>query len=638
MRARLLLGIALCSILALAVALGALASVDIVTAQAMPDADRARAVAGEVYVLRADALRQLEALRRAALLPAEEEALTAIAAAQRSAQQSHAALRRLRELAPPPEAQERLDQIERLYAALVQLAAEAEQAHARGAPLAWLESGQQRIAEMLAVLDEYAALEQQQLLDRTAQTRQQMRSTLLLSAGAIAAAVLAGAVGGAALTGQVRRRLGEVTRVVRLIAASDFTVRLPPLGDDEVGALAAAINQLADSLAEGRARLEASAARLVTVNEAAAAVTSTLQLDELVSTILDRLTRVVAVQRAAVFLNRDDGPVRLASRHWTDADDALFSALVASAASPLARGVVALPADHSAKVGVLAASDRTFVAQPLIVRGQHVGFLALAAPPDAPFDDDDCRAIALFGAHVAAAIHNARLYEASKQAGVTEERSRLAREIHDTLAQGLSAIILHLEAADALLDRAGDGPSDQARQHVRRAGELARANLDEARRSLLDLRAAPLEGLDLPSALQQLAQTTAQETGIPIRFEAEGAFDRYPARVEAGLYRIAQEALANAVRHAAPSAVTIRLVAEGPMLHLTVADDGRGFDPDAVRATGGGGFGITGMRERAALLGGTLAVESRPHAGTRILVTVPSGLPTLARPPVARCR
>jgi two-component system NarL family sensor kinase len=493
--------------------------------------------------------------------------------------------------------------------------------------VAWLATAREATDRVIAAIDDYAAFEEQRLFDQVARTRQRTRTVLMIAAGVASVAALAGLLIGAAVTRHVISRLQQVARVARRIAAFDFSTRLPPLGSDEVGELAKTINQMADSLTEGRSRLEAVAARLATVNEAAAAINSTLQLDELVGTILDQLARVVDVEKAAVFLDEGDGPRRIASRRWTAADDALFGALIAGAPSAIERSFVALPADQrDRQIGVLTTTDRRFVAQPLIVRDQQVGVLAIAAPPAAPFDDDACRSIALFGSHVAAAVNNARLYEASKQVGVTEERNRLAREIHDTLAQGLTAIALQLEAADALLERARGDSTKRARRHVARARELARANLEEARRSVLDLRAAPLEGLDLPAALERLAHSTTNESGVAVRCETNGVDGRYPARVEAGLYRIAQEAVANAVRHGAPREVTIRLEATGSDLRLTVADDGCGFDPRAARpANPGGGFGLTGMRERVALLGGVLDIDSRPQAGTRVTVIVPSG-------------
>jgi two-component system NarL family sensor kinase len=201
---------------------------------------------------------------------------------------------------------------------------------------------------------------------------------------------------------------------------------------------------------------------------------------------------------------------------------------------------------------------------------------------------------------------------------VTEERNRLAREIHDTLAQGLTAIILQLEIADM------SEPSDAARKPIAKALDLARANLLEARRSVLDLRAEALEGRSLPEALDALIASFRRETGTDAEFVGPPTVERYPARVESGLYRIAQEALTNVRKHAAASHVRVELLTHEDHLHLAIVDNGRGFNPKKTRsAETTDGFGLRGMNERAALLGGTLSMESRRGRGTRLEVQVP---------------
>ena len=208
----------------------------------------------------------------------------------------------------------------------------------------------------------------------------------------------------------------------------------------------------------------------------------------------------------------------------------------------------------------------------------------------------------------------------SRALGVAEERNRLAREIHDTIAQGLTALTLQLEMADALLDSS----PDRARGSIHRALQLARDNLQEARRSVLDLRAAPLEGLSLPEALEQLGETFARDNAVDCTVEVAGIQGRLPARLEAGLYRLAQEALANVAKHAHPNAVRMILQRGAASLELLVEDDGVGFDPQLpVHSGPTGGFGLAGMQERAALLGGTIDVASAPGAGTRVAVRVP---------------
>lgn len=220
---------------------------------------------------------------------------------------------------------------------------------------------------------------------------------------------------------------------------------------------------------------------------------------------------------------------------------------------------------------------------------------------------------------VGIAVERAQLYARSAEAGAAEERIRIAREIHDTLAQGLSAIALRLDTADALLE--ADSARDRVEKLVREALQITRANLDEARRTVLDLRAAPLEGRTLAEALADMATQAGRAGGPDVRFEAAGAAQPLPARIEIGLFRVAQEALTNALSHAGAQTIAVHLGVSPHDVTLSVEDDGHGFDIAEVER---GRFGLIGMRERARLLGGQLQVASASGEGTRLVVRVPT--------------
>ncbi len=195
---------------------------------------------------------------------------------------------------------------------------------------------------------------------------------------------------------------------------------------------------------------------------------------------------------------------------------------------------------------------------PLYAHGKQLGVLNVASTDWRELSSDDLRLLYTVGDLLSIAIERTRLFARSTQLGAVEERNRLAREIHGTLAQGLTAITLQLESADALLDNNAD--AEDIQQVVRRALALTQASLDEARRSVLDLRAAPLEGRSLSDALQALAQQWSAETAIQTDFDCIGGNHPLPIRVEVGLYRIAQEALTNAARHAGASHVAMHLL------------------------------------------------------------------------------
>ena len=254
---------------------------------------------------------------------------------------------------------------------------------------------------------------------------------------------------------------------------------------------------------------------------------------------------------------------------------------------------------------------------PLYAQEQKLGVLNVASSEWDALADDDLRLLSTVGDLLSIAIARAQLFARSTALGAAEERNRLAREIHDTLAQGLSAIALHLETADALLMGDKNEPVAQARAYLQQALKLARNSLDEARRSVLDLRAAPLEGRTLAQALTQLV---AQQKPTPVAFTLRGDDRPLPVHVEAGLYRIAQEALTNVMRHAAAQQVRLELELRPTRVMLLVEDDGQGFDLAQIER---GRFGLVGLNERVHLLGGELHLESSPGVGTKIQVVVP---------------
>jgi two-component system, NarL family, sensor kinase len=254
---------------------------------------------------------------------------------------------------------------------------------------------------------------------------------------------------------------------------------------------------------------------------------------------------------------------------------------------------------------------------PLYSGEKKLGVMNVASPGWRSLSPEDLQLLYTVGDLLSIAVERAGLFARSTRLGAVEERNRLAREIHDTLAQGLTATALQLESADALLD---DADSEKAHGPLRRALSLTRSNLEEARRSVLDLRAAPLEGRPLSGALKALVDRWEAETGIGARYRAVNGSRPLPPRVEAALYRICQEALTNVARHAGAERVTVRLVATPDRVRLVVEDDGRGFDAFDVPEDR---HGLVGMRERAEMLGGTLEVRSDPGAGTRIEANVP---------------
>ncbi|MGW4526418.1 sensor histidine kinase [Amycolatopsis sp. NPDC004378] len=224
----------------------------------------------------------------------------------------------------------------------------------------------------------------------------------------------------------------------------------------------------------------------------------------------------------------------------------------------------------------------------------------------------------------------ADLAEAQHEAGVLAERERLAREIHDTLAQGLSSIQLLLAAAGrSLPETAGN-----AARYVDQARQAAADNLAEARRFVVALTPPALDDTTLAGALERLCATTGTRHRITARFHLTGDVTPLPTAHEVALLRIAQAALANTVRHAGATAAEVTLSYLGDEVALDVVDDGAGFDPGNLPASdpGEGGFGLAAMRARTRALGGSLAVESAPGEGTSLAARLPLADRREARP------
>ncbi|MFC8759673.1 histidine kinase [Streptomyces sp. NPDC057193] len=220
----------------------------------------------------------------------------------------------------------------------------------------------------------------------------------------------------------------------------------------------------------------------------------------------------------------------------------------------------------------------------------------------------------------------AELAAAERHAGTLAERERLAREIHDTLAQGLSSIQLLLRAAERALP-----PGSPAAGHIDRARQAAQDNLAEARRFVRALSPPDLEHGSLAAALERLCEPgAAPESGVyersggpRVRFSVSGTPVELPTPYEVALLRIAQSALANTVRHAGASRAEITLSFMDASVTLDVVDDGEGFEPASVRPSSDGGFGLPAMRSRAESLGGMFTVESAPGQGTAVAVSLP---------------
>ena len=260
---------------------------------------------------------------------------------------------------------------------------------------------------------------------------------------------------------------------------------------------------------------------------------------------------------------------------------------------------------------------QSFLGVPVVSKGQVIAAFYLTDKIGAEeFTADDQAAIEMLAAHAAIAIENARLFERSRELSVVEERTRLARELHDSVSQTLFSMSLVADAAAALVER------DPAKAKAQLEGlrEMARAATQEMRSLIFELRPADLDAEGLVATLRKHVDVLRSVHAAEIDFKENGYRGLEP-NVEREIYRVAQEAVGNALKHAKAGRIRVELGLANGTASLTVADDGTGFDPDApqARATR---LGITSMEERAEAIGGQLRIESGPK-GTRVQLEVP---------------
>ena len=266
--------------------------------------------------------------------------------------------------------------------------------------------------------------------------------------------------------------------------------------------------------------------------------------------------------------------------------------------------------------GCLVQSCQAALAVPLAIADDVYGALVLYYAQPRAFTEDEVELAVAFADQAALAIENARLHQHAREAAIVHERARLARELHDSVTQSLYSLTLlaegwrRLDAAGRLGDK--DAP-------LKELGDLAQQALKEMRLMVYELRPPTLEQEGLLGALHQRLGAVEQRAGVEARLLAQEIVE-LPESVEEGLYRIAIEALNNALKHASATAVTVRLGADEGGVTLEVADNGLGFDPQSVRDSAG--MGLHTMRERAKELGGTLAIHSVPGQGASIVARV----------------
>jgi signal transduction histidine kinase len=390
----------------------------------------------------------------------------------------------------------------------------------------------------------------------------------------------------------------------------------------------------AERLEAGRLDLERRVLEIGALYRGAEALNSSLEIDSVLQVIVDRATELMQTDLSAIYewdreANRMHGRIAsgISPEMVSEVADGLSMApeLVARILKrhePIVVEDMGQPSDLLPAGIVMAARAhgvQAALAAPLIARERLYGYLATYYTSPRRFQDHEVALLSAFAELAATALENARLYSDARRLASVEERNRIAREIHDTLAQGMSGLVLQLQGIDRYLK----SDPELAREELSEAIRLARHNLQEARRSVWELRAGSLEQMPLEEAVR--AETDKlRADGMVTAFEVEGPPIQLGAEAEHNLFRIVQEALTNVRRHSRARQVRVALRYTPGVVELVVEDDGVGFSASAGQGRDGDHFGLMGMRDRARLTGGSFAVETTPGQGTRILVSLPT--------------
>ncbi len=267
---------------------------------------------------------------------------------------------------------------------------------------------------------------------------------------------------------------------------------------------------------------------------------------------------------------------------------------------------------------IMSLGVKALLTVPMIVGAEQVGWICIRSNRmDTAKMANQIRVAEALAGQAALAMQMARLSEKARLAAVLEERNRIARDIHDTLAQGLTGVIVNLEASNRALKKQD---TELASVHIDHARELAQDGLEEARNSVRSLRPNIPRHSCLASQLQYLVRMIEETAAVEVRFSLVGEKRLLPESMRIEIVRIAQESMTNVLKHAKASAVLVELSFEEERLVLSVADDGDGFVPNPEHE----GFGLIGMHERAERIGARLAINSTMGKGTRMVLTVPN--------------
>ncbi len=495
-------------------------------------------------------------------------------------------------------------------------------------------------------------------LDTTRLDNQMRQQTIFFGTMGVLTLLIIGTGLALVLRGTVLSPLSRLAESARRLSRGDYSARAESDRNDETGMLARTFNNMAESVEQRSRELEASRQELArwnidledkierrtrelsALNAIITAVSQSLDLNRILNDALEKILKVLAVEAGAVHLleEKTGRPVIMAHRGLAAGYVREMEKLEPGEGLPgeVSQSGEPVILDASASAGISGKKGRFLsgISLPVRAKNRILGTLSLMSYTPNKFEPSLVHLLSAAGETMGIAVENARgaqnLEEANKIrvqllekliSAQEEERRRISRELHDEASQSLAALALNLEdIADTL-----PAADRETKKKLDILKERAIQTLGGIRNLALELRPSALDDLGLSMAIDWYARDFLAKKGVDVKVQITGARKKLPSYTETILFRILQEALTNIAKHAAASQVQVQLELSDTAAVVQIEDNGQGFDAEATlnRKSIGRRLGIHGMMERAALLGGTLNIKSKPGEGTSVHVEVP---------------
>ena len=451
-------------------------------------------------------------------------------------------------------------------------------------------------------------------------------TNLILIVSLVAFLSLAGVALYLFLNRMLIRPINYMTSTIQRIGPGSLSTRLQLETNDEIGVLAKSFNKMADDLEHKQLALERAkdeleikveertkgerrrADQLRSINDIGRKISSILDLQELFPYVVSSIKQTFDFYSVSIYTFENNSPVIKATTLSAKSEKPVGISLPFDTDIIGEAYVTGKPQNSS--------DTKSELAVPIIIGDETLGVIDIQSEESNAFDEIDVFTVSTLSDQLGIAMENARLYQEIKSIAVIEERNRMAREIHDVLAQGFTGVILQLEAAEQTLN----SDLESSQKHLSKARDLARESLSEARRSVKALRPKKLEEQTLSEAVLESIKTFDRDAGVKTQAFITGNFRTIPSSIEDALLRTTQEAFANIRKHAAADTVKYNLDVSGKTVKLSIIDNGRGFD---IGESKPGRFGLIGIKERIQSLGGIFTVNSMEGKGTVLNIVIP---------------